>query len=504
MIKTEEELEALRCRVEAELGRRSLAKFIRLAWDLVEPNPLIWGWHIDAMAEHLTAVTAGQIRNLLICVPPGCMKSLTVATFWPAWEWILDPTIRYIFTSYQQDLSNKNAKLHRDLVLEEWFQRRWGAKRQPVPEADLPLPVEISKSESRKINLFANTAKGFRYSVGMGGAVTGRHGDRLVFDDLAKAQDAEGKAAVRGDAIKKANDFWFKVMATRKATESARKVGIMQRLHHDDPAGRCIDSGDYVSLILPMEYDPDRKCVVEVTGWEDPRTEEGELLWPARFSDETVEELRRELGSMTAAAQLDQNPSPKGGAVFQALWMGNRWESVPERARLIITVDCTFKDSNRSDYVVIQVWGHYNGHYYLVDQDRGKWGITKTKERILAMKAKHRRTVGVYIEDKANGPAIFQMLREEGVSGVVEWNPGRNSKEERAEATTPLWEAGNVWLPPDSAAPWIAKYIAELTKFPVDKHDDQVDATTMALLILHRAQHSKQKSAYAKMAKGVR
>ena len=470
--------------IEAELGRQSLAEFTQMAWSQVEPDPLLWNWHHDAMCEHLEAVHKGDIKKLLILVPPGCTKSLIVATFFPAWEWILDPTLRYIYGSYQQDLSNKNAKLHRDLVASDWFQARW-------PH------VQISKHESKKVNHFQNSSKGFRFSTSVTGAVTGRHADRLVFDDLAKAQDAEGKAAIRGDALAKANDFWFKVMPTRRANpKKTRMIGIMQRLHYDDPAGKCIDSGEYTTLMLPMEYDPKRKCVIEVTGFEDPRTKPGELLWPDRFSAADVKSLRKSLGSISAAAQLDQNPSPLQGAIFNRDWF-RRWD--PETFNFqgmakILTVDCSFKDADSNDFVAIQCWTAKDNKYYLLDQLHGHWGVTKTVAQILRMKLRHRKTTGIWIEDKANGPAVFQILKDK-ISGIHEWSPGQSSKVERAYAVQPLMEALDVLFPPDDLAPWMVDLVTEHTRFPVGTHDDQVDALTMALLILHERRYWRYKKA---------
>lgn len=487
---TPDQVAAMRLMLDAERGKQSLVRFIKMAWPNVEPNDLVWNWHIEAMAEHLEAVSKGEIRRLLICVPPGCMKSLTVATFWPAWDWITRPTRRWIFATYAQELSDKNAKLHRDLVMSGWFQNRW-------PE------VNISHRDSRKIRLFDNTSKGFRFSTSVDGQVTGRHADILVFDDLVRSQDAQGRAAIDGKAIKKANEFWFETMVTRRADPSSTAmVGIMQRLHHEDAAGRCIESGDYECLVLPMQYDSRRKCTIETTGWQDPREQDGELLWPARFDQQTVDEIRSSLGSLSASAQLDQNPSPISGAIFNLEWLDKRWKEVPEGGRKIITVDCTFKDADSSDYVVVQCWAVVNNQYYLVDQLRGKWGVKKTCEKVLQMRARHRTAVGIYIEDKANGPAVIQILSDD-IPGLVPWNPGRASKVERAESVSPMFEAGNVFLPPDDHAPWVGDYISEMIKFPVAKNDDQVDCTTMALLILHKRDHRKMKR-FLKAMKGFR
>jgi len=472
-------------------GRARLSTFVRLAWGEVEPNALIWNWHMGAICESLEAISLGQIQKLLINVPPGMSKSLIVATFWPAWDWISNPARRFIFATYAQDLSDKNAILHRDLVRSKWYGERW-------PH------VQIGEDSIKRVREFANTDRGSRFSTSVGGQVTGRHGDVLVFDDLVKSQDAEGRALVDPVAIEKANDFWFKTMATRRADPSTtRYVGIQQRLHHEDTAGKCIEQGDYHTLILPMEFDPQRRAVLSIPGRapiEDPRTEPGELLNPDRFPRDVVEADRVTLGALTFEAQMQQNPTPREGAIFKAHQF-KRYATLPKGVREIITVDCTFTDKKASDYVAIQAWGVKDPNYYLIDQLLGQWNVLRTMDMIGEMKDRRARSTGIYVEDKANGPAILQILGDT-IPGLIAWSPGSASKISRAEAVAPLVEAGNVWIPEDADAPWIGAYLSELGRFPLVRHDDQVDATSMALLILHKPRHRRYKDAIRKMRGG--
>jgi predicted phage terminase large subunit-like protein len=481
---------AMKKALEAELGRRSFAKYIRLCWNRVEPNELRWNWHMDAMAEFCMGLYLGHFRNGLINVPPGMSKSLIVSTFFPSWCWINDPTTRIISATYAQDLSEKNSKLHRDLVMTRWHQDRW-------PN------VVIDKDSTKKVRLFDNTAKGWRFSSSVTGQMTGRHADLLIFDDLLKAQDATSPLA-----LEKANEFWFSTMATRRADpKTTMKLGIMQRLSADDTAARCIETGDYEVLCLPMEFEPDRKCIVEVNGLriEDPRTEEGELLNPDRFPREVVEADKHALGSRSFAAQMQQSPVPSGGNIFKEEWF-QTWRDIPKDARYIITVDAAFKDEKTSDYTCCQVWASKSPHFYLVDQMHEKANVMRTCEMILTLKQRYPEAVGVYVEDKANGPAIIQLLASK-ITGVVAW-PEKGSKMNgmnkvsRAEAVSALFESKSVHVPDENQVGWVARYMTEMMQFPVGKNDDQVDATTMALLILHKRDRSKYASARAKMARG--
>lgn len=495
----------------AQLARRmvaagGLSAFIRLAWQHTAhgADALKWNWHLDCMSELLQAVSYGQIRNLLINIPPGCMKSLEVSTYYPAWDWIDNPKRKFLAATYAQDLSNKNAKLHRDLVLSDWYQKRWG----PRPEEG-HVGTSIGKEESKSIKEFSNTQGGYRFSTSVKGGATGRHVDVIICDDLVKAQDADGKAIVTMTEIRKAVDFRFNTLMTRRADpEKTAFITIMQRLHYGDPAQRCIDQGDHTCLILPMEFDPARKCFVDVPAFEDkpriqmedPRKEAGELLWPGRFSQETVEELKVALGPIQSANQLDQNPSPATGNMFERDWfLGKKsYQDLPAGGRMIITVDCSFKDASTSDFVSIQTWLTHKNSFYLVSRQTGQWGIKKTCLEILRAKIQNPRAKGVYIEAAANGFATEQILRDK-ITGLKLWKPGKASKEERAESVSEIVEV-NSYFPAD--APWLGPYITQLTQFPRGVNDDDVDATTMALLILHKTVNRRQKQAYKNMMKG--
>lgn len=473
--------------LERDMGAVDFRSFTRIAWPHVEPNALREGWHMHAIQDHLTAVSEGQIRNLVICVPPGTSKSLLASTLWGAWDWIRHNTRRWICATYAQDLSDKNARLQRDLISSRWYQERWGSR------------VKIGKHDVDKVRLFSLESGGWRMSTGVEGVATGWHGDILLGDDLAKAQDASGRAAIDPVAIQKGSDFWFKTLHTRRADAvHTARVLIAQRLHHEDTPGAAIEAG-YEALVLPMEYDPKRSCVT-VIGFRDPRTTAGDLLCPDRFPREIVEGDRAVMGPLAFEAQMQQDPTPQQGLLFKSAGREDRrYRVLPKGARKIITCDAAFKDTKGSDFVSIQVWAIDAGRFYLCDNDTRRMNFGETCRALLAMRAAHPDAIGCYVEDKANGPAIIETL-EGQIPGVVAWNPGAASKISRAESVAPLFDAGSVWLPEDDLAPWLGAYLTELRKFPLTKHDDQVDATTMALLILHQPKYAILADAYAKMA----
>src|SRR5215813_622788 len=158
----------LREEIDRELATRNLGDFVRQTWSIVEPaTPFVPGWHIDAIVEHLEAVSACQIRKLLINVPPRHMKSLLVSVFWPAWEWIRFPERRWLYSSYAASLSTRDSLKCRRLIESHWYQVRWGH-------------VFTLTSDQNTKGRFDNNRSGYRLSTSVGGAVTGEGGDRIV------------------------------------------------------------------------------------------------------------------------------------------------------------------------------------------------------------------------------------------------------------------------------------------------------------------------------------
>ena len=199
--------------IDCELATRSLREFVCQAWPVVEPmTPFVPGWHIDAIVEHLEAVSRGQIRNLLINVPPRHMKSLLVSVFWPAWEWIRFPERRWLYSSYAASLSIRDSLKCRRLIESPWYQQLWGDR------------FALTSDQKTK-GSFDNNRSGYRLATSMGGAATGEGGDRIVCDDPHNVQEAES------DSVRKSTlDWWDVVMSTRvNDPRTAAKVVVMQR-----------------------------------------------------------------------------------------------------------------------------------------------------------------------------------------------------------------------------------------------------------------------------------
>ena len=470
--------------IEREMGLKgSLADFVEMAWQIVEPSQeFIRTWHIDAVCEHLEAVSRGECQNLLINIPPSMSKSTLTGVFWPVWHWLKDPGHGWITASFDGRLTLLDAGKSLSLIHSDCFRRLWG---------DLVIVPERAA-----IGEYYTQARGLRYATSLpDGPVTGFHGDTHLIDDAIKPSE------VTKLALQKARDWFTGTRPSRyKNLGKGRCVVIMQRIHQADLSAYCIEAG-YTHLRLPMEYEKQFPCYTKWGG--DPRTEEGELLCPERVNAEALAVMKSPLNmtAMDVAAQLQQRPVPIGGAVFKAEWF-KRWTVLPEPDQLCMSWDTAFKGADSSDYVVGQVWQRTGPDYFLVDQFRERADFPKTLDAVRKMVKMYPNAVAKLIEDKANGPAVISSLEKE-ISGIIPVNP-EGGKESRANAATALHEAGNVYIPDDSISTpiggrsWVQAYLIEHLSFPLGSNDDQVDAMSQAITYL-RANATRLAEAMAKL-----
>lgn len=455
---------------EKELHRRHLSEFVKDAWHILEPSTdLKWGWALDAICEHLEAVTSGQISRLLMNVPPGTMKSLLTSVFWPAWEWGPRKAahLKVISTAHEQTLAIRDNRKMRMLVKSPWYQERY--------------ELGLATDQDAKL-YFENSDMGFRQACAFA-SITGKRGDRVILDDPISSKHSNSDAH-----LKEAERAFKEDLPTRVTNDDAAIVVIMQRLHERDTTG-IIEEMElaYEKLVIPMEFEPERKCVTSI-GWEDPRTEDGELMFPERFGPAKVEELKKTLGDYAAAGQLQQRPTPRGGAIFKTDDL-RYWEDLPPLRWRKIYADTAQKTKEKSDYTVLQCWGAgQDGKAYLIDQVRGKFEAPELLSVAKAFWAKQKADIlpgrghvrSLAVEDKSSGTGLIQQLQREGLI-PVEPIQRTTDKYTRALDVAPSFASGLVMLPKD--AEWLGTYRAELTSFTGDGagHDDQVDPTMDAV-----------------------
>lgn len=440
---------------ERELARRSLADFARMCWSVLEPaTDLKWGWALDAICEHLEAVSAGQSRRLLMNVPPGSMKSLLTGVIFPAWEWgpLGRPELRFLGTAHKQDLAVRDNLKCRRLIQSAWFQERW--------------PVELTSDQNAKTK-FENSATGFREAMAFE-SMTGSRGDRVILDDPHSVDDANSVAKLQSGVT-----TFREALPSRVNNDQSAIVIIMQRLNEADVSAVAIELG-YDHLCLPMRFEKGRSKWIVGAG--DPRAVEGELMFPERFPEAQVEELERTMGSYAVAGQLQQRPAPRGGGIIKTAWFGT-YQQPPQLEWRAIYADTAQKTGQENDYSVFECWGRsVTGQAVLLDVHRGKWEAPDLLAEARAFWLKHHGTPGsplraMKVEDKVSGTGLIQSLRREGIP-ILPIQRNRD-KISRAHDAAPFIESGNVLVP--EWAPWLGDFMAEVEVFPGGANDDQVD-----------------------------
>ena len=589
--------------IEANEAVNDLRKFVKLAWGVIEPGTeYVHGWHIDAVCEHLMAVSNGQIKELLINMPPRHMKSSVISVIWPVWEWITKPSIKWLFNSYAESLSVRDSLKSRRLIQSPWFQYHYGER------------FKLMKDQNRKMR-YDNNMGGYRIATSVGGRNTGEGGDRIVClpydakismkygsmeigrivenrspidvysyhtlrkkkelkqienyfssdakeivkmltesgdkleatpnhmiftgrgyvkaenitihdslfqqdkgfvrvayvareakeiktyniqvngnrnyfangflvhncDDANNAAEGESKAVLESTAV-----FFKEVLSTRKNDpQKSSRVVVAQRVGSLDVSQTYIDIANPVHLCLPAEYEGNKNRTV--LGWEDPRTEEGELLWPHRFTREVLENLKSELGTYGTASQLQQRPVPRGGGIIKKEWFqyfklvrDTTGRIMNKFSFVIQSWDTAFKEGEENDFSVCITIGVLPTGFYVLNLLKIKVDFPELEKTAIEM-ANIYSPNQILIEDKASGQSLIQSIKKRTRLPIKAVQVDRD-KTARLYAISPFIEAGKYFLPENEQ--WVPEYIQNMITFPTAKHDDDVDATTQALVEL--------------------
>jgi predicted phage terminase large subunit-like protein len=485
----------------------SLGAFLRGGWRYIDPSPYIHGWHLDAIAEHLEAVTDGQIRRLIINVPPRHSKSSLVSVAWPAWTWAQErigplsgPQVQFLSASYAQPLSTRDALKSRRLIQSPWFQQKWGSR------------FSLTGDQNAKMR-YENDKGGYRIATSVNGALTGEGGSCIIIDDPLNATDVTSSMA----AIDSAVSWWDEAMSTRlNDPKTGAYVIIMQRLHESDLTGHILSANhdDWVHLCLPARYEADRHCST-VIGWEDPRAKEGDgaILAPSRFDDASLKRLEAALGPYGSAGQLQQRPEPRGGGIFKREWWqlwGNEDDPLDIRNRtfpaceyIVASLDPAYTEKEENDYSAVTVWGVFRDErsegnlpkIILLHAWRDRLAIHDLVQKCAEI-CKRFKADRLLIESKASGISVAQELRRlfaGELFGVQLVDPKGRDKEARAYAVQPLFADEMVYAPYRKYShgewgdrEWCDMVITEMASFPRAPHDDLCDSATMALSHLRR------------------
>jgi len=449
-----------------EKARRRLMDFTTHTMPNYEVN-----WHHERLCDALDQLVAGDIKRLMVFMPPRNGKSELGSRRFPAYLLGKDPNAQIIASSYSADLASRmNRDVQRIIDSEEY--------REIFPDVGLngSSSRTIGKgSYLRNSDIFEIVGhKGMYKSAGIGGGITGMGMTYGIIDDPFKNRKEAESKTVRDSVW----DWYASTFYTR-LEKDARVLIILTRWHEDDLAGR---------LLKQAQEDPEAEqwtvinypaIAEEPLDESDPR-EIGEPLWPNKYDKDALTKIKKAVGSYEWSALYQQRPSPSEGNILNRGWW-KYYKVMPQRFDEVIqSWDCTFKDNDDSDFVVGQVWGRIGADKYLLDQVKDRMDLPATIQAVRSLSAKWQRATAKLIEDKANGPAVIQMLKHE-ISGMIPVNP-QGGKIARAYAASPEVEAGNVYLPDPSIAPWVHDFVEETAAFPNSANDDATDCFTQAII----------------------
>jgi predicted phage terminase large subunit-like protein len=448
-------------RVLRALLRSDLRAFLQMSFAALSPGQTyIRDWHLDAIANRLERVRRGEIRRLIINMPPRSLKSIAASVAFPAFVLGWDPSERIICVSYSGDLAKKHSNDFRALIESPWYQALFPGTR-----------IGLFKNSETEIEL---NARGFRLATSVGGTLTGRGGNIIIIDDPLKPEDALSETKRTAANLWYANTLLSRLDDKRKGAI----VIVMQRLHLDDLTGFVLQqSDDWEVLSLPAiaEFDQD----IPTWAGEIHHRRAGEAL-SQREPLEVLERMKREIGSDAFSAQFQQSPAPPGGAMIKRAWA--RWytDLPPEYERIYVmqSWDTASKGGPENDFSVCTTWIVANKkRWYLIDIWRGRVDYPGLKAKVEAL-AKRWKATRVLVEDAGAGTSLVQEMRGR-IAGIIGVRPQGDKVSRMAVASSKI-EAGQVFLP--QRADWLADLEAELFAFPGGRHDDQCDSISQALM----------------------
>ncbi|MCP9917330.1 phage terminase large subunit [Cyanobium sp. ATX 6F1] len=441
--------------LEAQLAERPAGTFKEFV-SRVAPQVAFYR-HVELLADVLQRVADGGHRRVLILLPPRSGKSLLSSRLLSAYYLRRHPGLWVGMSSYGADLA-------------EGFSR----EARGFYTADGGTLDRSSKS----VGQWVTGAGGGCWATGVGGATTGRGFSLGIVDDPTKDAQQADSPTYRERMV----SWWESTFATR-AEPGAALVVVQTRWHISDLAGHLLakeaeaPEGWHV-VNLPAIAEQQN----EPTAWsqEPDFREPGEPLCPERFDSDALAKIRAGMSARWWEALYQQRPSIAAGSVFVREWF--KFYEPPEVprnfVRLVASIDCTFKGTDGSDFVSLQVWGQHSTGIWLLDNDTRRLGFTGT---LSAITASHQRWHWgeLLIEDAANGPAVIDTLIRQAQGFSVRAVRPLGGKVARANAAAVQLEQGQVWFP--RSAPWLQGFVDELLSFPSGAHDDQVDAMTQAL-----------------------
>jgi predicted phage terminase large subunit-like protein len=501
--------------VAAEEARRSLRTFAKRAWATLQPQKMVWNWHMDAICDHLAYVTLGEIRFLMINVPPRMSKTMLVSVLWPDWHWLHEPGEQFLSAGVDDQLARDASILSRRLIESEWWKTQY------------PGEIELYDDENTA-GMYRNRKGGYRMIGSLQGRITGVGGTIQILDDPHDAKKIESDKT-RHNALAWHDNAW---RSRLNNPDQARKVYVGQRTHDMDIFGHVLEQegSRWCHFIIPQEYDPARKTITFLNKgdgplpdakpiFEDPRTQEREVLDPKRMSAKTVNAEKRIMSEAAWQAQHNQRPAGTGGLILkrhwwrpwvQPQWRANAGEErpMPRFDQIIQVWDTALEEEEQDDFSACTTWGTFSYTEQFMDKNTGKPVLGQTRTSIMLLDAVQERYSYpdlrkkaiemnlefapnlILIEKKVSGHSLIQELRKKRlpIKGVkLSGSSGKQGKEgdlvARANSASLMLEKGCVWYPP---RPFSYAVMEECSKFPNGDHDDYVSTCVIVWMYARR------------------
>jgi predicted phage terminase large subunit-like protein len=441
--------------------RCDFPSFLRKTFETLSPGQrFVNGWPIAAIAYQLERVRRGEIRRLIINMPPRSLKSIASSVAFPAFILGHDPTRRIICVSYANELSRKMSNDFRAILESPWYRSIFLGTR-----------IGRYKDTETEIEL---TYRGFRLSTSIGGILTGRGGDIIIIDDPLKPLDA------LSETKRLAANQWFAntLLSRLDDKRTGAIVVVMQRVHMDDLTGYLL-AGDDDWTVLNLPAIADGHEIIRLAETAVHHRAPGDVLWPEREPMSVLESLRLQLGSDVFSAQYQQAPVPPGGAMIKRHWP-RRYTELPRpngSPYIFQSWDTAMKGGPDNDWSVCTTWLRAAERcWYLMDVWRGRVNYPDLKLKVAEL-AKRWGARQVLVEESGTAIGLIEELRF-SVQSLTAVKPEK-SKEARMSIASAKFEAGQVFLPERAA--WLAELERELFSFPGSPHDDQIDSISQAL-----------------------
>lgn len=438
--------------------RKDFNSFINKAFYTINPSVEYQSnWHIRLIAEHLQAVQNGDIKRLIINVPPRSLKSICIGVAWPAWILGLDPTKRIMSASYSQVLSIKHSLDCRFVLTSDWYKQIF--------------PKTILSNKHNQKSKFLTSENGFRFATSVGGSATGEGGDILIIDD------PHNPSQINSPKMRMRVIEWFEqTFVTRLNNKNTGSIVlVMQRLHEEDLSGYLLaTSSNWQHLKIPAIAKTDQ--VFSINNYQ-YQYFQGDILHSSRDNSEQLVRLESEIGIHNFAAQYLQEPIGNNYVLLNKTDI-SYYDTLPEHFNYFVqSWDTAIKISENADYSVCTSWGVVGKKYYLVSLFRQKLTYPELKSKVDKLAQKYSPQY-VLIEDKASGQQLIQDLRLDDFANIIAIKP-KLDKITRFASVVPLFQAGAVQLPKQAAFNTVL--LQELLAFPACKNDDIIDSISQFL-----------------------